>query len=349
MTKALCKSPEVALVLQGGGALGAYQVGTYKAMTELGQEPNVVAGISIGAINGAIIAGNTPANRLKRLLAFWEKVGHPASAMFSGNPYFDSMQHVMGVWQAFMLGQPNFFKPRFSNPWLATPGSPEATSFYDTSMLKTLLEELIDFDLLNSGQTRLFLGAVKVTTGDMVFFDSAKTRITADHVMASGALPPAFPAVRIDGDLYWDGGCCSNTVIDVVLENNPHCDKRVFMPTLFSPIGPEPKTMDEVMVRQQDIQYASRSVRHVKRALEKHNLRVELCRARREKGVKVRSVAARQDERNNQLEIIHVIYRSPEFESVRRDTDFSRRSIERRINSGFADMQLAIRDSDWYR
>ncbi len=181
----------------------------------------------------------------------------------------------------------------------------------------------------------------------MVFFDNAKEMITVDHVMASGALPPGFPAVRIDGVLYCDGGCYSNTVIDIVLAQNTYSDKRVFMPTLFNPIGPEPTTMEELAVRMQDIRYASRSVRDVKRALGEHNLRKELCKARQAEGIDMHSIRARDDERNHHLEIVHVMYRSPGFECERRDTDFARPSIKRRHDAGYGDMYTAIRDCAW--
>jgi NTE family protein len=368
MTKIKAKSsrPEILLILQGGGALGAYQVGAYRSMRAFGQEPDVLSGISIGAVNAAIIAGNKPENRLARLEEFWQLVSWPTAASPFPFPfpmlaegYFGAFHHSIGVWQAFMFGQPNFFKPRMVNPWLAQPGTDEATSFEDTSELRKTLERLIDFDLLNSGVVRLFIGAVKVTTGDMVFFDNHKERITVEHIMASGALPPGFPGIRIDGDLYWDGGCCSNTAIDIALEQNTQLDKRVFMPTLFNPVGPEPETMDEVLVRQQDIQYASRSVRHVHRVLEKHSLRQRLRIERLERqaaeekaspgSAKKKHFRPNAEERSNRLEIIHVMYRSPVFEGVRRDTDFARQSIARRMDAGFGDMHLAIRSSPWSR
>jgi NTE family protein len=311
MSKAICKPPEINLVLQGGGALGAYQVGAYKAMREFGQEPSVVAGISIGAVNAALIAGNAPENRLTRLEEFWQTITWPTLPFLPTIPFFDALHHNIGVWQALMFGQPNFFKPRMVIPALAKRGSPEATSYEDTSGLKATLERLVDFDLINAKQTRLFLGAVKVMAGEMVFFDNFKEKITVDHVMASGALPPGFPAVRIDGVLYCDGGCYSNTVIDIVLAQNQHSDKRVFMPTLFNPVGAEPTTMEELAVRMQDIHYASRSVRDVQRALGEHNHSKELCQARQADGGNLQTVRARDDERHHHLEIVHVMYRSP--------------------------------------
>ncbi len=349
MSKVACKPPEILLVLQGGGALGAYQVGAYKAMKEFGQEPTVVSGISIGAINAALIAGNAPENRLARLQEFWQTITWPTSPFLPTSPFFDAMHHNIGVWQAIMFGQPNFFKPRMVIPGLAKPGSPQAISFEDTSGLKATLERLIDFDLINAKKTRLFLGAVKVTAGEMVFFDNFQEKITVDHVMASGALPPGFPPVRIDGILYCDGGCYSNTVIDIVLAQHSHRDKRVFMPTLFNPVGPEPTTMEELAVRMQDIRYASRSVRDVKQALGDHNLRLELCRARQFMGVNLHSEEFRDEERHHALEIVHVMYRSPAFEGERRDTDFARQSIKRRHDAGYSDMYAAIRDCNWSR
>ncbi|MDO9368027.1 MAG: patatin-like phospholipase family protein, partial [Sphingopyxis sp.] len=198
----------VALILQGGGALGAYQVGVYKALAEAGAEPDWISGVSIGAINAAIIAGNRPADRLDRLEEFWATVS--GRTLWSDHlPEWDVYKQLRNRMSAMLTlsgGAPGFFNPRQPNPWLLPPGAPGATSFYDTGALRDTLERLVDFDILNNGEKRISLGAVKVRTGNLTFFDSANMRLGPEHVMASGALPPGLPAVKIDGEDYWDGG-----------------------------------------------------------------------------------------------------------------------------------------------
>jgi NTE family protein len=362
-----------ALVLQGGGALGAYQLGAFDFMSESGYSPDVVAGISIGAMNAALIVGNKPEDRIERMEAFWKAITRPDPFMLTTSPeLFGGMFHLAGVWQAFMFGQPNFFQPRMIAPWFSSPGTPSATSFYDTSPLRKTLLEFVDFDLINSKQTRLFLGAVKVKTGELVFFDNFKDEITPDHIIASGALPPGFPGVRIDGELYWDGGCVSNTPIDVVLENYPDHTKRIFVPELFAGYGKEPQTMNEVMVRLKAIQYASHS-QYIERTCEAYNKDVEafqresrfhqqeielyeLKKKLSGKGTSDDKGTCCQIHRPSethplkapsQLDVIRVVYQAESFETIWMDTDFSPASIKRRVEAGYNAMMKAIAQRPW--
>jgi NTE family protein len=263
---------QVALVLQGGGALGAYQVGVYEALHEAGIEPDWVIGTSIGAINGAIIAGNPPERRMERLEEFWRMVRS------------DSVANIWGMWPAVAnaavhanivaRGIEGFFAPNHDAAWgVHRPLGVERAAFYKTSPLQETLARLVDFGCVNSGKTRLTLGAVNVRTSEMRYFDSRGMALDERHVMASGALPPAFPAIRIDGDPYWDGGIYSNTPTEVVFDDNPRKDTLIFAANVWHATGPEPETIWQVMGRQKDIQYASRAVSHVRRQQQIHRLR----------------------------------------------------------------------------
>lgn len=270
---------QVVLVLQGGGALGAYQVGVYQALHEAGIEPDWVIGTSIGAINGALIAGNPPEQRLARLEAFWHKVEHRALplaqataqwAMGSGLGAANSVANL----STLMLGVPAFFAP---NHWallgLRAPVGLDHAAYYTTAMLRQTLTELVDFERLAEQQTRLTVGAVNANTGAMRYFDSRDETLAAEHVMASGALPPAFPAVRIDGEPYWDGGIYSNTPIEAVLDDRPRRNSVIFSVQMWNPRGPEPASIWDVMCRTKDIQFASRAHSHIDRQKQLHRLR----------------------------------------------------------------------------
>jgi NTE family protein len=255
----------IALVLQGGGALGAYQAGVYEALAEADLQPDWIAGISIGAINGALIAGNAPEARVDKLRAFWERV--------TAKPYCDWSERLFPAksdaarqWLnqisanlALVSGASGFFRPRFPAPWLLPPGPIEATSAYDTSDLKATLEQLIDFDRINADRMRLSVGAVNVRTGNFVYFDTATRTIGPEHIMASAALPPGFPAVEIEGEHYWDGGLVSNTPLQWLVESRPHRDTLAFQVDLWSARGELPRTLAEVSTRQKEIQYSSRT------------------------------------------------------------------------------------------
>src|SRR6476619_5987361 len=258
----------VALLLQGGGALGAYQGGVYEALAEADIHPNWIAGISIGAINAAIIAGNPPNSRIDRLREFWTQVTSSAPWDWSANPFVDLAQsddarnllNQMSAGLAAAFGATGFFSTRARMPWLQPGGTTAATSFYDTRNLRQTLERLVDFDRLNAGMTRFSAGAVNVRTGNFVYFDTTTHTITPEHVMASGALPPGFPAVEIDGEHYWDGGLVSNTPLQWVIESNPRRqDTLAFQVDLWSSQGTLPRTLAEVATRHKEIQFSSRT------------------------------------------------------------------------------------------
>ncbi|MGH7124603.1 MAG: patatin-like phospholipase family protein [Stellaceae bacterium] len=227
---------KVALVLQGGGALGAYQVGAYQALDEAGYEPDWFAGTSIGAINAAIMAGNPRERRLEQLEAFWARICRPVP-FAPADGLSRRLFNTWSAWQTTALGQPGFFEPRPVNPFLSVPGTTQAISYYDTTALRATLESLIDLDRVNSGAQRLSLGAVNVRTGEQVYFDTLRQKLGYEHIMASGALPPAFPPVEIEGEWYWDGGIVSNTPLDVVIEQLPRRSTLCFMIDLFDAGG----------------------------------------------------------------------------------------------------------------
>jgi len=263
----------IALVLQGGGALGAFQAGVYQALAEANMHPDWVSGISIGAINAALIAGNAPQVRLEKLHAFWDQVTAPHVPDFFGlaDSYFglaDSFLrgdfgrgflNRLNANGTLINGAPGFFKPRIPPPYLSPPGTIEATSWYDTAPLKTTLESLVDFDRINSGETRFSIGAVNIRSGNFVYFDSSTHTIRPEHILASGALPPGFPPVEIEGELYWDGGLVSNTPLQWVVSGDTRQDTLAFQVDLWSARGEVPSDLSDVVVRQKEIQYSSRT------------------------------------------------------------------------------------------
>src|ERR1700758_127027 len=262
---------QVVLVLQGGGALGSYQAGVYQALHEAGIEPDWLIGTSIGAINASLIAGNAPENRLDRLEEFW---GREKRKELWGLANWPGLADPASYWSTLLAGIPGFFKP---NP-LAFLGAHyplgrDSAGFYSTVPLAKTLTELVDFALIERCTPRLTVGAAHVRTGEMRYFDSRETAITAQHVMASGALPPAFPAVRIDGELYWDGGILSNTPTEVVFDDNPRKSSLIFAVHLWNPVGLEPTTMAEVFNRHKDVQYSSRIASQIMRQQQIHRLR----------------------------------------------------------------------------
>lgn len=257
---------KIIYVFQGGGALGSFQVGGVNALYQAGYRADMVVGISIGGINAAIIAGNPPENRIAKLKQFWDKITVSVPCMNSPFMGFSKIHNYLGAQHALMHGQPGFYKPRLISPWLLTNATPDQLSFYDTSPLRETLLEVIDFDYLNQGHVRLCLGATELASGDFVFFDNLEEEITVEHVMASGALPPGFPAVQINGLYYVDGGVYANTPLAKVLSEfakNEHDIKNVlcFMFDLFSGSGPLPHSMDGMLERIKDIQYSSHSKR----------------------------------------------------------------------------------------
>ncbi len=263
---------QVVLVLQGGGALGAYQVGVYEALHEAGIEPDWVIGTSIGAINAALIAGNAPEHRIERLQSFWARIEQHAGA---GLPQLvPGLGNTLANLATIARGIPTFFAPNPAS-WLGqhAPLGVDRAAHYTTAPLRQTLTELVDFDRINARHIRLTVGAVNVNTGEMRYFDGRDEAIRVEHVMASGALPPAFPAVRVDGEPYWDGGIFSNTPIEAVLDDKPRRDSLIFAVQVWNPEGNDPETLWQVAARQKDIQYASRAKSHIARQKQIHHLR----------------------------------------------------------------------------
>jgi NTE family protein len=240
----------IALVLQGGGALGAYQAGVYQALHEADVEPDWVSGVSIGAINSAIIAGNSRRRRLDRLRTFWEMITERKVWHYTPDgDAFRKARNVASSWMTMMQGQPGFFAPRSPNPWLSLPGAQTATSYYDTAPLRDTLEDLVDFSMINEKQIRFSVGAVNVLSGNFVYFDNATEVIGPEHVMASGALPPALPMVKIGTDHFWDGGIVSNTPLQHLLDQEDRLNTLIFQIDLFSARGVLPRDIEDVMAR----------------------------------------------------------------------------------------------------
>jgi NTE family protein len=336
---------QIALLLQGGGALGAYQAGVYEALAEAGLHPDWVAGISIGAINSAIIAGNPPNERVGRLRQFWETV----SASPLGVPYFksfelkDELNHQI-VNQAramsiLLFGAPNFFVPRMPPPMLWPGGSAIKASYYDNSPLRTTLERLVDFDRINAGQMRFSVGAVDICSGNFTYFDSTTHHIRVEHIMASGSLPPGFPATEIDGRHYWDGGLISNTPLQWVLDCRPRRDTLAFQVDLWSARGKLPKDLIEVEVRQKEIVYSSRNRAATDQYQKMQKLRIAAANLIGQLPAQLQDSddvkLLKQEADDKVCNIVHLIYRSQKYEGIAKDFEFSRRTMEEHWKTGY--------------
>ncbi|OYV36273.1 MAG: hypothetical protein B7Z83_06290 [Thiomonas sp. 20-64-5] len=349
----------IALVLQGGGALGAYQCGVVEALEDCGVHPHWVAGISIGSINAALIAGNAPGQRAAALRAFWETVTqqpllptlpweHGAALGWIPETLQPQLAALQGL-RAMFEGQRGFFLPR----WPLGGNGPAQASFYDTTPLRDTLDRLVDFDRLNSGETRISVGAVNVRTGNQVVFDSAEMRLGPEHIMASGALPPGFPAVEIDGEFYWDGGLVSNTPLSQVLGGHPSHHTLVFQVDLWSAAGELPKTLLDVAERQKDIQYSSRTriiTNTLQRAQEQRRILRDLL-ARIPSGVRGRDTLCRQVEtmaQDKRYNVIHLIYRDKPFDGQGKDYTFGRAEMRAHWRSGLDDMHRTLDHPDWF-
>jgi NTE family protein len=341
---------QTVLVLQGGGALGAYQAGCYQAMHEAGLEPDWVIGTSIGAINAAVITGNKPEHRLEALRTLWRRLqyGYPA-AQAASIPLFGA---PLAAWMTTMAGLENFFTP---NPSAFVSGhwklGAEQAGYYETGRLRTTLRDLVDFDLINRKETRLTVGAASVRTGDMHYFDSLRCGFSVEHVMASGALPPAFPAVRIDGELYWDGGILSNTPVEAVFDDNPRRSGLVFAVHVWNPHGPEPQSINEVLSRQKDVQYASRTQAHITRQKQLHRLRhvvaelaAKLPPDLRQSG-EVRELAAYGC--LTKMHVIRLLAPPVGSDDHSKDIDFSPDGIKARWDAGYRETSCVIERSPW--
>ncbi len=344
----------VALVLQGGGALGAYQAGVYEALAEVGIHPDWIAGISIGAINAAIIAGNAPNSRVDRLREFWTQVssgpwsclGDSSSGVAKGDTA-RNLINAMSAGFAVANGARDFFAIRPVTPWLQPVGTIEATSFYDTSALKRTLERLVDFDRLNAGLTRFSVGAVNVRTGNFLCFDSTTRTIGPEHIMASGALPPGFPAVEIEGEHYWDGGLVSNTPLQWVVDAEPRRDTLAFQVDLWSARGEFPRNMFEVTTREKEIRYSSRTRAGTDQFKHIQELRYALAGLLEKlpedlkKGSEARLLGTAADRKV--YNIIHLIYRAKTYEGHSKDYEFSQLSMKEHWRAGYYDTRRTLR------
>ena len=347
---------ECILVLQGGGALGAYQAGVFEALAAMDYTPGWVAGISIGAINAALIAGNPPERRVERLREFWQGVSSFPFApslppLANGVDCARDAVNETSATIAMLFGVAGFFSPRVPAAPFQPPGTPGAISYYDTAPLRESLERLIDFDLLNSGTVRLSVGAVSVTRGNFCYFDTAEQRLDARHIMASGALPPGFPPIEIDGEYYWDGGLVSNTPLQYVLDEPGHRPRLVFQVDLFAARGEMPANLAEASEREKDIRYSSRT---------RLNTTFELRRQATVQAAQrllARLPARLRDDPDARLlaaipceaavDVVHLIYRSKHYESQSKDYEFSRASMLEHWAAGLADTQATLEDPRW--
>ena len=350
--KTAVTADECILVLQGGGALGAYQAGVFESLSEVYREPSWVAGISIGAINAALIAGNPPAQRVARLREFWDLVSSGAAApavntSFGGRDWLNEASAT----RAMLFGVPGFYAPRVPPAPFQPRGTLAAISYYDTAPLKATLERLIDFKLLNDGPMRLSVGAVNVRSGNFEYFDTGKQRLDVRHVMASGALPPGFPPVEIDGEHYWDGGLVSNTPLQYVLDQPGTMRRVVFQVDLFAATGALPTTLNEVTEREKDIRFSSRTRLNTTNEMDRQviaqaaqRLLAKLPPALHDDPDALALAALRCE---SAVDVVHLIYRSKHYESQSKDYEFSRLSMQEHWASGRADMAHTLHDPRW--
>src|SRR6266581_8444419 len=345
------------LVLQGGGALGSYQAGAYQALCHFDFEPEWIAGISIGAINAAIIAGNPREKRVPRLKEFWDMVSapvpwNPVAKSDRGRSLFNETSAALIA----TFGVPGFFRPRFPPAPLWPQGSPQSQSYYDTAPLRKTLEHLVDFDRINDLKTRLSLGAVSVTTGNFKYFDNFEfkkqgKKIGPEHIMASGALPPGFPSIVIEGEHFWDGGIASNTPLDYVLDAEVNNDLLIFQVDLFSARGELPVSLLEAAEREKDIRFSSRTRMNTDKNRQIHNARKALRELigklpdylKNDPSVELLREAAKE----STVTVVHLIYRSKNYESSSKDYDFSRIGMVEHWGAGARDVHLSMRHKEW--
>jgi NTE family protein len=341
---------QVVLVLQGGGALGAYQGGVYQALHAAGIEPDWIIGTSIGAINASIIAGNQPEDRLARLQEFWRRVER--AEFWGAFPAWGGVGDALASWMTLTSGISGFFEPH-TRAFLGAHMQlgPDHAGYYSTAPLRKTLEELVDFSLINRKRPRLTVGAAHVRTSMMHYFDSREMDLTASHIMASGALPPAFPAVRIGGELYWDGGILSNTPTERIFEDNPRRNSLIFAVHLWQPTGEEPETIWQVLHRQKDIQYSSRIANHIVRQRESHRLRHVIGEL-----LKYVPEAAKKDPAVKELagyscrtrmHVVRLLAPRLGNESHIKDIDFSPAGICARWEAGYANTMAALEAQAW--
>lgn len=358
----------VALVLQGGGALGSYQAGVFQGLSEAGIACNWIAGISIGALNTALIAGNPPEARVARLREFWETICRPSVGMppmdwmqgliDSAGPQAQRVFSAFEAGRAIVEGQRGFFTPRGPLPWLGIKESPVEASFYDTRQLKSTLERLVDFDRINHGEVRVSVGVVNARTGNFGYFDNTqgrwKGRLKAEHFMASGALPPGFPAIEIEGEYYWDGGLVSNTPLSQVLEAEPRRNTLAFQVDVWSALGRPPETVYDAQERMKDIQFSSRT-RTITNQMASDQHRRRLLRevlAKVPRDIRETDPWCRQAAEyacGRQVSVIHLIYQQKEWEGMGKDYEFSPQTMATHWTSGLDDIRASLAHPDWLR
>jgi NTE family protein len=350
----------IALLLQGGGALGSYQAGVYAALAEAELKPDWVAGISIGAINGALIAGNAPERRVEQLRTFWEQITAATPGFDAWLAPFSAASDAMRGWMnqtnaamALVGGTPGFFTPRLAAPWLLPTDGTGANSYYDTAKLRSTLENLVDFDRINSGPVRFTVGAVNVRSGNLVCFDTQTHRIGPEHVMASGALPPGFPAVEIEGEHDWDGGLVSNTPLEWVVESVPRQDTLAFQVDLWSARGDFPRDIAEVETRRKEIIYSSRTRASTSSFKRMQRMRHAAAKLSADMPEHVRNSPEMEVLQpmieHKAYNIVQLIYRAKTYEGHSKDYEFSRRSMEEHWRAGFHDAVRTLRHPELLR
>jgi NTE family protein len=341
---------QVALVLQGGGALGSYQAGVYQALQEAGIEPDWIIGTSIGAINASLIAGNEPQRRLERLNEFWSRVQR--APHWSFRDAFPGVGKKWAFWTTLTQGIPGFFAPNaLAHAGDGFPLGADRAGYYSTAPLERTLAELVNFDLINRGRPRLTVGAAHVRTSQMRYFDSRDGKLDVRHIMASGALPPAFPPVRVDGELYWDGGILSNTPTEVVFDDNPRRDSLIFSVHLWNPVGAEPTTMADVFNRHKDVQYSSRMASQIARHQQSHRLRHV-----------INDLASRLPESEcskpevrellsygcqTRMHVVQLLAPQLDHEDHTKDSDFSPAGIRQRWEAGYTHTKAVLAREPW--
>jgi NTE family protein len=342
----------VALVLQGGGALGAYQAGVYQALHEADIEPDWVSGVSIGAINAAIIAGNPPERRLDRLRTFWERITErKAWHCIPDGDIYRKISNNISSFLTIAQGQPGFFKPRVPGPWFAAAGAHDATSYYDSAPLRETLLELIDFKLINAHGVRFSVGAVNVLSGNFMYFDNAKEVIEPEHIMASGALPPALPMIKIGTDYYWDGGIVSNTPLQHLLDEEDRLNTLAFQVDLFSARGAMPRDIQDVMARHKDIIYSSRTRYNTDVYRRLHKRKTQLGKMLKKVPDELLDEEEKKlrDELSDlpEIVILQLIYQQKAYEGQAKDYEFSGTSMREHWASGYEDTKHTLKHKTW--
>ncbi len=337
---------------KGGGALGAYQGGVYQALQEVGLEPDWVAGVSIGAINGAIIAGNRPGQRIQKLRTFWERITERKVWQYTPDgDFFRKSRNAASAWLTMTQGQPGFFQPHQASPWLSFAGSRTATSYYDTAPLRETLLDLVDFELIKRKECRLAVGAVNVLDGNFVYFDSTRDEIAPEHVMASGALPPALPMVKVGTDYFWDGGIVSNTPLQHLLDQDDKLNSLVFQVDLLSARGALPRDIHDVMGRHKDIMYSSRTRYNTDLYRRIHSWKTRLKQALAKVPEELLSKEERvlKDELSDlpDIAILHLIYQQKSYEGHAKDYEFSGTSMREHWQSGYEDTMRTLKHRAW--